>query len=555
MSRWFAACALLAVPMTCLAQNEITFSVDMTRPMRKGFLSPCSGDRALVRGTMNEWAGDDLELADPDGDSTYSAVAFLEGENGTEIEYKYVILRADGAVLWEWDPDPDNPPYGNRRLELGGVPQSPPRGTFQMDKYDLHRVGEKVEFSVDELHHDFRQMRDALENSHCCPYEYTKKHSLDSLFERQYEMIDRPMAPDEFFRILTPITAKIGCGHTTVWMPGRFWDLGPDHLFPLRIRLIEGRAVAAGSYTGSDQVAFGSILTKINGRPVEEIIEELRVNYSADAFNDHFRLTQIERRFPMLYARVYGFTDEYTVSYLAPEEEVESSAGLEPADIGAVRAAVFPEPVLNLQILPEYGTALLTIESFSYYDRVPMFKTFIDSCFQQIREREIGRLILDLRANDGGDPFCAVPLFSYLELEPVPYFAARYGKYSEFADPIPVAARRFEGELYTLVDGRCFSTNGHFCSLLQYHGIGVLVGGDTGASFCCNADVRKIRLDNTRILLHVPRGSFATAVKGMDKSLPIAPDFRVEQSYRDFVAGRDSVLEFALDRIREERRP
>ena len=153
-------------------------------------------------------------------------------------------------------------------------------------------------------------------------------------------------------------------------------------------------------------------------------------------------------------------------------------------------------------------------------------------------------------SNDGGDPFCAASLFSFLQTEPLPYFAKSYGKYAELANPLPLPENHFTGKLLTLIDGRCFSTNGHFCALLKYHKIGKFIGQQTGASYICNAGKNmKVDLMNTKIMLYFGRSSFSAAVKGMDKTKPISPDYPVEQSWLDFVNGRDAVMQKAYQVI------
>lgn len=161
-------------------------------------------------------------------------------------------------------------------------------------------------------------------------------------------------------------------------------------------------------------------------------------------------------------------------------------------------------------------------------------------------------LIFDLRENDGGDPFCAAPLFSYLQKEPEPYFAEPYGKYSNLAKPISLPENHFTGNLYTLIDGRCFSTNGHFCSLLKYHNIGKFVGTESGSTYKCNAGKNtQYQLNNSKILLFIGRGTFAAAVKGMDKKKPIIPDYPVIESYEDFLSDKDVYIDTALRLIKK----
>jgi hypothetical protein len=189
------------------------------------------------------------------------------------------------------------------------------------------------------------------------------------------------------------------------------------------------------------------------------------------------QFAQFEKRFPMTYVSIYGFPENYIVNYALPGRKTREIKALVPADFRSVRKAVYKNynhPLLTLKLLEDINNAVLTIPSFIYYDRVDYFKSFLDSAFLEIKNRRINNLILDVRGNDGGDPFCAVPLFSYLEKEPVKYFAEEYGRYSEFAKPIPLAENHFT-EVYTIIDKYCGSTNGTLCPL-NYHKIGSFAG-------------------------------------------------------------------------------
>nr|NQU94507.1 hypothetical protein [Bacteroidota bacterium] len=511
------------------AQNDIHFGVDMTSPVECGLFSQDEGDSVILRGTFNAWAGKDYVLSDPDNDFRYDGKFEIEGDSGTVHEYKYLIQKAGGKLLWEKKPNPENEPHGCRTFHMAGQDQRLDMANFDFDKYYLGSIGKEVIFTVDEMQTDFNMLRQTLENEYCCLYEYTGKEDFDKLFDHQYSLITQPMQPYEFYKIPTPITAKIGCGHTAVWMPGAYWDAGRENLFPLQIKLLEDDMVVKGYYNDTIQVPYGSIIQEINGRPVFDIITEMRENYSADAFNINFINSQIERRFPLIYARRFDFPDKYTINYQNPVLNMVESAELIPANDLQVREVIFSNfhhPPLTFEILQEKNTAILTIPTFIYYDRTDYFTGFIDSCFTTIKENNINNLILDLRGNDGGDPFCAAPLFSYLQPESLPYFAEPYGKYSDFAEPLPLPENHFTGNLIILVDGRCFSTNGHFCALLKYHNICTFVGTETGSTYICNAGRNGIKhLENTGIQLYFGRSSFAAAGKGMDKSKPIEPDY------------------------------
>jgi hypothetical protein len=532
------------------AQNIITFRINLKEQIVKNLFSPSSGDKIIVRGSFEGWQTNDYNLNDDDADSVFSGIFNIRGDPGSLTEYKFVILKSSGKIIWEAYPNRDNPPYGNRKLTLTGDPQILSIEFFHPDNADSRKV-----FSIRELQNDFRELRKSLEEIHCCLYEYTTKEAFDTRFDPHFKLISKPMGYNEFFNLVTPLLVKAGCMHTGIWMPNEFWESGADNLFPLQLKLIEGYAVVSGYYNDTAQVPPGCIILEINSRPVKEIIDALKNSYASDAMNNQFRLAEFEKRFPMTYASIYGFPEKYTVTFALPGQKTRKTMELIPANLQSVRKIVFNNfnhPPLTLKLLKEKNTAVLKIPSFIFYDRVEYFTKFADSSFNEIKKKKIKNLILDLRGNDGGDPFCAVPLFSYLEKAPVRYFAKEYGRYSDFAKPVPLSENHFTGNLYTLIDKHCGSTNGHFCALLKYHKIGKLVGSEGGSTYKCNARTAEFILENTHLIVNAARETYCAAVEGMDKTRGVEPDYYVEQTYNDFLNGADTVMDFTLNLITQE---
>ncbi|MBN1821262.1 MAG: hypothetical protein JW833_11120 [Prolixibacteraceae bacterium] len=407
-------------------------------------------------------------------------------------------------------------------------------------------------FSPEALQEDFLQFRDILENEHCCLYEYTPKYIFDSLFDAHFMLLNHEMERDEFFNMLAPITAKIGCMHTATWMPGRFFVTKPDKIFPLKLKLINGKAIVTGSYLDSEEIPRGSILQEINGESFRSILAQLRKTTSGDALNPYFINAQLSQRFPLFYSSCYGLPDEYIINYLPPGSTVPEVRQLIPANYDTVNDQVlfhFHNPPLGFKILEGKDAALMTIPSFIYYDRVDYFRNFMDSCFTLIHTKGINNLILDVRGNTGGDPFCSSILLSYLQTEEVPYFSEPYGRYQPLSEPLPLPENHFNGNLYTLIDGSCGSTNGHFCALLKYHHFGKFIGTPSGATYKCNAGRNtELRLSNTQMIITFGRTTYAAAVKNMDTSA-ILPDIQVEETYEDFLTGKDVFVETALKEI------
>ena len=202
--------------------------------------------------------------------------------------------------------------------------------------------------------------------------------------------------------------------------------------------------------------------------------------------------------------------------------------------------------------LKDEQTAILTIRTFAYYDDNKGFNRFIDSSFQVIHDHDIQHLVIDLRGNDGGDPFCSTHLLSYLQKKPVIYFSQPYGRYARLNKPLPMAENPYKGSQYYLIDGMCFSTTGHLTSLLRYYGLGTFIGEETGATYTCNDASHDTKLKHTGYRLQSARGSFATAVIGFSPDKGILPDQPVRQSIDEVIMNHDAVLEYTLQLIKQK---
>jgi hypothetical protein len=546
---------LLGVMFSSPAQDNITFQVNLNQAIIENQFSESDGDIVVIRGSFEGWQSNEYKLTDDNNDSVYTGTFFIDTGPDSLIEYKFCVIKNTGEVYWEWYPDPENIPHGNRVLLLTGNSQVLPATKFHLINSIEPDSNGKIIFSIEKLKEDFFQLRRSLEELHCALYEYTSKEVFDSLFEYQFNQINKPMDYSEYYNIVNPLMVRVGCMHTGIWMPGEFWELGTNNFFPLQLKLIEDKAVVAAYYNDTAQVPIGSVVLEINSRPIDEIIIEVKNSIISDAFIRQFQRAGFEKRFPLVFASIYGFPEEYNVTYLLPGQKTKISTKLIPADHESVRKIVFKNfshPPLTLKLMEEENIAVLKVPTFSFYDRVEYFTRFVDSSFQQIKEKNITNLILDLRGNDGGDPFCSVPLFSYLEKEPAKYFSEEYGRYSEFGKLIPLAKNNFTGNLYTLIDHHCGSTNGHFSALLKYNKIGKFVGVEGGATYKCNASIEEFSLKNTHLIVNVGQRTYIAAVEGMDKTKGVEPDFVVEQSYSDFLNEKDTVLEFTLDLIKEQ---
>jgi hypothetical protein len=535
---------LLFVLAPCLrAQPVVTFQLNLESLEKEALLSVDEEPRVYVLGSFNHWEGDRFELTRQAGASMYTGTFEMEGQAGDTLSYKFVIEKEPGRIFGEDNPDPSNPDHGNRRLVLPESELLLPEAIFHHNEYFSY----PVIFEKQKLLSDFQQFRSILEKTHPALYDYTGKSVLDSLFDRNYRSIDGDMDFESFLMLMTEVISLVGCGHSSLWIPGAYWNVAPDGLFPLKLQAAGAKFYVTGTLGDVVSVPTGSEIRSINGLPFEQIAERLMELISADGKNRAFRRAKLGQHFAVKYALAYGFSESFAVQYIPPNADKPLKAKLQAVGKAEVDQGKKVRNELSLKELKQGQVALLTINSFGYYGEVPMFKSFIDSVFQVIDQKGIDQLILDLRGNGGGDPFCSSYLWGYLQPEPLPYFEDHYGRYDTLANAIPLPARHFTGKLYTLIDGLGFSTTGHFCGLLKYHRVGQFVGSETGATYTCTGNATYPALKETGIMVGTARVMrYTAAVKDMNPRRGVIPDYPVEPTPEDLQSGRDTVLEYAL---------
>ncbi len=412
-------------------------------------------------------------------------------------------------------------------------------------------------FTVKELQADFKQFRKFLEDSHPQLYRFTSQKAFDSLFEEHYRMIDDSMTTQEFYRILVPLVARVGCGHTSLWSPDRYWDRAPQRMFPLGVHARDGQLFVIHSYNQESPAAHGSQVMSINGQDASYLVEEILGNIWSDGFIMTKRYKRLNNVFPYLYALNYGYPEWFEI--MVKEEGRERKINMAPLSRMAITAhrdslvasGTIRREDLFMEINDELA-AVLTIRTFSYYDDNEGFNRFIDSSFQVIRDHDIQNLVIDLRGNDGGDPFCSSHLLTYLQKKPIIYFREPYGHYARLNKPLPMAKHPFKGSQYYLIDGMCFSTTGHLTSLLKYYDLGTFIGEETGATYTCNDASHDTILKHTGYRLQSARHSFATAVIGFPLDKGILPEHPVRQSVDEVIMNQDAVLEYTLNLIMQK---
>ena len=531
-----------------IGQTFITFQMNLDDLTKQGLFSNNLGDELYIRGSFNDWKENNFKLEkSPDSDLFTGTFEF--GNVGDTISYKFVIIKNQRHLFWESNPNPNNTDNGNRQLIIDKDSIVLPPASFHYDEYFVY----PVKFSEKKLKEDFLEFRSILETTHPALYDYTSKEVLDSIFESNYQKINSELEFSRFLILLTEVISKVGCGHSSLWVPEKFWNVAPEKLFPLKLLISGNKTIVKGSFSSIQDIPVGSEIISINNQAINLILARLSSLTSADGFNSSYRRTEVAQNFSVKYAFAFGFPDSFTVEYMTPNNRQRMQKTIYPVSKEAIDEGIPRLSELSYKQIDGINTGVLTINTFGYYGNVDMFRNFIDSVFLEINKSHTKNLILDLRGNSGGDPFCASYLWGYLEPEALPYFDEHYGKYDTLANPIPKHKYNFNGELFTLIDGHGFSTTGHFCALLKYYEVGTFIGSELGSTYTCTGNATYPQLKNSGIIVGTARvGRYTAAVKNMNPMKGVLPDYSIELTQNEIIERKDSVMDFTISLIKSK---
>ncbi|MCZ2458401.1 MAG: peptidase S41 [Chitinophagales bacterium] len=471
-----------------------------------------------------------------------------------------------------------------------------------------HAYNPAKKYSSEELQKDYSIFRNILQGSHPGLYWYTPKDSMDYFFREGEERLNDSLTEPQFKNILAYVLSKIDCGHTTVRSSKkylRYVDTARLKVFPLSIKFWPDTAVVAANMIRNDSILKrGTVIEKINGRPVSFILDSLFQFISADGHNLTHKYQSLSNRFNFgqLYSSVFGLSSKYEISYLDSNGQVRNTMlpVYDPqADTTQKRMArPFPQfpkltkkerkklelaSVRSLRVDSTKGTAFMDLNSFG---RKFHLKRFFRRSFRYLRKNHVENLVVDVRGNGGGSVNNSTYLSRFLadhrfKVADSLYAVSRKSKYGKYIENnfwnnlfIRVFAHRksdghyhfgyferhyfrpktnksFKGTVYILTGGNSFSATTLFInSVLRQKNV-VIVGEETGGGAYGNNAwlIPDVTLPETGIKFRLPLFRLV-----MNKNYPkngrgILPDVEAHPSVNAIRKGADYKMEKVMELI------
>jgi hypothetical protein len=423
---------------------------------------------------------------------------------------------------------------------------------------------------------DLDDMVRMLEDVHPDPYEQISKERFYAEVQAAREKPPNRVEEKAVYREVARLLSLIGDAHTRI---GRhdFTKRGIwfRWVFPYKIKIQGDRIYVIGNYSFKDALPVGSELLKINGLSPAGFTAEVSrlLSYETIAFRNE----QLEDD-PSIISAWNDYRD-YDIEYSAPGSRAPKRIRTKGGAFAAIRRVREVMKISAGGPRYEFKTLSNDVGYIGFYECRDggAFAGFLRSTFAEIKQRGLRSLIIDIRANGGGDSRLAGELMQYISKKPFRLFEWGSFKISNellsrhALDMFPPALRtpgkviklphaltalrenrwRFDGNCFLLTSGRTCSAAVVLASAFQCFGVGTVVGTETGGATVCYGEFHFVTLPRTGIDFVVSSQKTCYA-GGTENRRGVLPDYVVENSLDDERNHNDKVLQFTLELIRKQ---
>ncbi len=453
-------------------------------------------------------------------------------------------------------------------------------------------------FGSAELREDFLLLRNALEEAHAGLYRYTAKEEFDVYFDKVLNRLEHEMTEIEFYRLVSRMIVKIRCTHSFIYPSQEYrqYQTNLTNVLPFDVKSVDGVIYVYRSYRKDSPLQPGMEIVAIDEIPIQELVKALLAYIPSDGYNQTGKYRRLEEAFPEYYYELIDQSETFSIvgrsvgcqgeqTYEVPALRMKSLRTHRKRHEQAHNKSQTPD----FYIFEDSQTAVLTIPSFLDSDMQTSFKEFLQKTFKHIQDYDIRHLIIDVRGNLGGEDLNGSLLFSYLTDTPFHYYQAveastnhlsfqkhtnlsqaehhvlqdvleqeDTGKYVYRTHPnlreqLP-ALYPYDGKVYILIDGLSLSATAEFCAIAHSSARALFIGEETGGGY--EGTIAGIGtwlpLPNTKIQIWFPLLKYVMAVSDAPQlGRGIIPDYWVESSIEDILAGVDRVMIFTSGLIEE----
>jgi carboxyl-terminal processing protease len=372
------------------------------------------------------------------------------------------------------------------------------------------------------------------------------------------EYIPRVIAAEDidvYYQVLLELVALLKDGHTSVLPPWGHLKPGYD-LAPIEVRVLDDHfyvdRVRDGAELADQGIRPGTEILEVEGVPVGRYFAENVLRYHSESTK------QGNESFLTIYLLYGPAGEQMALQIQEPDGDVRdvsvtrNAMSGDPPFMTRLMANAFDGPTIRTRMLPG-GIQYVEIPNFEHEQASEDFATLIDN----LDETAVKGMIIDVRYNMGGSSSIVKSMVSCLIDLPVtsPTMKFRHfiGAYEAWGkEPVwetasdqiePRDGKRYLGPLVVLTGGLTNSSSEDFAIELHTGGRATLVGQITSGS-AGNALISSLPGGGTLRI-----ATFTALIPGGEEyvGVGVAPNVEVWPTRQDLAAGRDAVLERAME--------
>jgi hypothetical protein len=412
----------------------------------------------------------------------------------------------------------------------------------------------------EQLHADLRYIQEQIAATHPQPGSTVDPDKLRQAYQRLDAQLGEPMTRDQAWRQLATLNPVYADAHMAITQPdsrgqsAAFLQSG-GKFFPYEVSVDAAGSIHIRAELGGGATARkGLRVEQINGVPAARLVAELLERCHGDTAE--FRASLLSTRWPFLYWKMYGAPAQFDLLLEGGKQVGVAALGKMPAYLAG--QSDFAQQ-FRFETLPG-GAALLTLNTFIWPDK-KQFTDFMEQAFKQVRDAKVKTLLVDLRANGGGnDDMWIDGLLRYIADKPYRW-ASTYrkkvikgrdsateklgdvidGTIGAWVRPQPGDPLHFSGTTYLLVGGNTYSSSILLSNVVQDFGFAKVVGPAGVARARQSGGTQSFVLPNSGLELGVPRLIFQRPSGATEPAL-LRPDIVLPDSPYDGRALIDAVL-------------
>lgn len=455
---------------------------------------------------------------------------------------------------------------------------------------------------------DIALVRAALEEMHPGLTRYASRADIDAAWARLDAAAAKPMIELDLYRELSLALALIRCDHTKgeySQAVEKYRRESPTHL-PFRFRLFAGEGGERMFVSSSDPaqpLPFGAEILSINGEPVAKRIKTLSAVVAIDGFTEPVRRQKLMHDsdlmgndFDHYWPAFFGFPTTWQITLREQPGAPVTTRELRPINFTQWQALPWPsryreEFHSGISWRLAGKSAVLKINTFVNYRNPVDAQALLSGYFRSAVNRKVDHLVIDLRDSGGGSTDAVHAVLAHLIDRPATWssrtsvkalqagpwvrhierwdggpseYSLPESDYVKAADglwdrkpgpgtpalnPVDPAPDVFKGRVTVLIGPANNSGATMLIAKLKDLGRVKLVGEATGGSAegPTAGNLLMLRLPASGVLIRVPLIFSRMDIRAFDPGLGVKPDVEVKQTLEDFLAGRDSVMEWVRE--------